>query len=98
MRPVKGSPEDKWSSELCKEGIICVSGGFVCDCDLCSRLNGGGVEDVQEGLEHLPQSVVGCKKRFYGCTSQMAWHGNETSMIYRVSQKYALIEQNYNQS
>ena len=33
------------------------------------------------------QSVVGCRKRFYGCTSQMAWHGNETSMIYRVSQK-----------
>ena len=41
MRPVKGSPEDKWSSELCKEGIICVNGRFVCDRDLCSRLNGG---------------------------------------------------------
>ena len=53
MRPVKGSPEDKWSSELCKEGIICVNGRFVCDRDLCSRLNGGGVEDVREGLEHL---------------------------------------------
>ena len=36
----------------------------------------------------LASVVVRFKKGFYGCTSQMAWHGNETSkMMHRVSQK-----------
>ena len=35
------------------------------------------------------QSVVRCEKGFYGCTSQMACHGNKTSiMMFRVSQKH----------
>ena len=33
------------------------------------------------------QSAVGCKKGFYGCTSQMVWHGNETSIMKKFTHR-----------
>ena len=74
-----------------QRGDLCLCS---CECgpaeDLCviAIFAQGSMEEVLRiGTPPWLQSVVGCRKRFYGCTSQMAWHGNETSMIYRVSQK-----------
>ena len=85
----------KWSSELCKEGICVCLLVNVAQRRICVWLRSllkaqwrrcwGCAGRI--GTPPWLQSVVGCRKRFYGCTSQMAWHGNETSMIYRVSQK-----------
>ena len=92
MRSVKGSPEDTSRPvNFAKRGNVSVflwmlsSGGFVCDCDLCSSLNGGGAGRI--GTPPWLQSAVGCKKGFYGCTSQMVWHGNETSIMKKFTHR-----------
>ena len=91
MRPVKGSPEDKWSSELCKEGkCFCVLVNVVQQ-RICVWLPSlvkaqwrtcwGCAGRI--GKPPWLQLVLRCEKGFYGCT-----HCNKTSiMMYRVSQK-----------
>ena len=47
----------------------------------------GSMEEVLRiGTPPWLQSVVGCRKRFYGCTSQMAWHGSDIQGVPKMHQ------------